>query len=631
MHVMTAPMPRDERGAVAVMVAMLVLVLFGISALAVDLGSAWVVRRNAQADTDLATLAGGGGENLPKTATGTGCSKFGANWNRPAPADQAIVDTASYLTEHRSRSVSLSGSNPTTAVTASQLVDCDFANGEAAYGKWSRTSTGLSFTANQNQLSVFSPGERVDFALGNVLGQSGVVVAGQATVEIKTQLLRTLPLYAFTGCDYGQQTIAQPTNGHSSEGVTLAFPDDKNTKIGFTLLGVNPVSSAQPPAVTLNASAAKVVITGTDLDKVTKVGFFRSSSSTPPAPIEVAKPNPLTTDWTLTGTTQLSVTIPTTVTSIEDTWFVRLYGPSKNNGTDPLWTPIENNGNADKTTNLAAFPFTVGSSTLSCAQGSTSGNFGTLDLFNSSSGAPNGQDDNIAYNIAFGLQYGLAPYPQAKWTPPLYQCVNGQDGVAKTWAQEGTNCVSTKPGLPSNAAEAGFVTGSGLPGNKALLKTSANQCPHDWAGASPHMVTAPTGHSINNDVLTCYLLDTTTTVGQVSSATYPFAVPKLEQSIYLSPRFVLVPVLGKGPTSGSSNSYEIVDFRPGFISDQALTATRGSQPNTGNGLVWTSNNRLQAVKVIFLNPGALPDPPLDADGKYIPYVGNGKKHLLLVD
>lgn len=610
------------------MVAVLVVVLLGIGALAVDLGAAWVVKRNAQADTDLSALAGGGGDNLPKTALGAGCSKLGANWNRPTFVDQAIVDTAKYLTEHRNRSVSLSGSNATTAVTAGQLVDCDFTNGEAAYGKWSRTSTGLTFLANPNQLSVVSPGEQVDFALGNVLDVSGVVVSGQATVEIKTQLQKALPLYAFTGCDYGLQTIAQPTNGHSSDGVTLAFPNDKNTKIGFTLLGVDPISIAQPPAVAQGATLAKVVITGTDLDTVTKVGFFRSSSPTPPNPIEVVKPG---AGWSLTGTTELRVTIPTSVTTVEDTWFVRLYGPSKNNGTDPLWTPVEHNGNANKSTNLAAYPFTVGSSTLSCSQGSTSGNFGTLDLFNSTSGAPNGQDANIAYNIAFGLQYGLAPYPQAHWTPPLFECVNGQDGVAKTWAQEGTNCVSTKPGLPSNAAEAGFVTGSGLPGNKALLKTSADQCSHDWPGAAPHMVTTPTGDSINNDVLTCYLEDSTTTVAQVSSAVYPFSAPKLSQAIYSSPRFVLVPVLGKGPTSGSSNSYEIVDFRPGFLSDQSLLATRGSQPNGSNGLVWTGNGKLQAVKVIFLNPNALPDPPLDPDGKYIPYVGNGKKHLLLVD
>lgn len=615
---------RDDSGAIAIVVAVLALAIFGIAALSVDLGTAWAVRRNVQGDTDFAALAGGAGSNLPATAAGGSCTTSGASWTRPLATDPAVVDAAQYLSEHRSRSLSFSATNSTAAVSAAQLVNCDFSDGEAAYGKWSGFGSTVSFTADKNQLSLISPSERVDFKFAPILGQSGVTVGAQSTVEIKTKLQLTLPLYAFTGCDYGLQTIAQPTNGQSSDGVNLSASSDSNTKIGYTALATDPSSSLSPPAVALNSSSSKIVITGSALDTVTKIGFFRSATTNPPAPVEILANS---SGWNLSGTTSLTVTIPSSVTSVEDTWFVRLYGPS--NGQTSEWTPVQKSGNADKSTNLAAFPFVVGTATLSCAQGSTSGNFGSLLLPNGSPGAPSGQDENIAYNIAYGLQYGLAPYPQDKWTSN-YECVDGQDGVGKTWPKEGTNCVGTKPGLPATAAQAGLVTGV-APDNKALLKTTANQCSHDWPGAADHMTTAPTGDVINNDVLTCFFTDGTTTVSQVSSSSYSFATPKIEQSIYKSPRFVLVPVLGKGPSSGSSANYEIVDFRPGFITDQGGGAVRGAKPDGGNGLVWTANNKLQAVKIIFLNPSSLPDPPLDANGKYIPYVGSGTKHLLLVD
>jgi hypothetical protein len=620
MHVMTRK--RDDQGVVAIMVALLAVVLLSVAALTVDIGQALVQKRDIQKQTDFAALAGAEGDDLPMTAAGIDCSITtpGSYGGKAAlAADPAIIDAAAYL----------SAQPHAGDVTPDQLVDCQLGNGEAAYGMFRRDSAGVHLDANPNQLSVISQPKRVDFGFATIMGFDNVDVAGQATVEIETPLINTLPLYAFSGCDYGSQTIAQPTNGHSSDGVNLAYNSGStgnNTYITLATLAVNPASTTTPPTVTLGSSSTSITLTGTHLDRVTKVGFFRSSA-TPPLPQEIVAPD-FTTN--LAGTSLTVTALPTTITNVQDTWFVRVYGPSKDNGTSPDWTPVTDKGNANNATNLAALPFNVGNATLNCAQGSSDGNFGTLLLPNTSSGAPNGQSDNIAYNIADGLQHSLGPFPEPKRTPPDFNCVAGQDG-AVLWPTDGTNCVDTKTGLDSAAAEAGFVTGVASKPGLLTDVSSGSKCPFNRPTGTTHQTTAPTGQTINNDVLSCYFTNDTITVGDVSSQSYSGGIV-IDQSIYKSPRFVQVPVLGRMPTTGGSDKYEIVDFRPGFITDQPAAATRLSGvPTSGNGITWTGNNKLQAVNVIFLNLKALPNPPLDENGQYIPYAGSGKKIPLLVN
>ena len=61
--------PRDERGVIAVMFALLLVVMLGITALIVDLGNARQQRRVAQASADAAALAGGEAIESGMTAT----------------------------------------------------------------------------------------------------------------------------------------------------------------------------------------------------------------------------------------------------------------------------------------------------------------------------------------------------------------------------------------------------------------------------------------------------------------------------------------------------------------------------------------------------------------------------------
>lgn len=622
---MRARRAHDERGVVAILVAVLAVLLLSLGAMAVDLGNAYVQKHDRQKLTDFAALAGAGGDNLPATLTGATCSagSDGYAGARANAADQAVVDAAAYLGSHP-------WDSSAPAPSATQLTDCKLSNGEAVYGtlQWNTASNGWVLNQNVNQLSLVSPEQKVDFGFASVMGFDSVNVAGRATVEIKTPLMKTLPFYAYNGCDYGPQTIAQPSNGHAASGVLLSHGSD-NFSATLTSLATNPTSS--PPQVPVNVADPNdsLIINGTNLTGIEKVGFFESgTTSAGPEPVTIDNSTSVRFAVNAAGT-QVSIShLPGGVTSVEDVWYVRVM---KNGQWSAVYT-----GNGNGNQNLNAPPLTVGTPVLTCGQGSNAGNFGTLLLpWNPVPSGVNGQSDNIAYNIAKGMQHGLAPYDKdlaaAPWT-----CAAGQDG-AVLWPTEGTNCTDTKTGLDSAAAKAGFITGIG--GASGLLTNvdSDDFCPNSYPSGTTHKKVLAgigpdvNGTIINNDILSCYFTTDSVTVSQVSSSTYNGSAV-IDQSIYKSPRFVQVPVLGAQPSNGGSNKYEILDFRPAFICDEPASATRlTGAPSSTNGIVWDNGSQLNSIQVIFLNPKALPDPPLDADGRYIPYVGTGSKVPLLVN
>jgi hypothetical protein len=89
-------------------------------------------------------------------------------------------------------------------------------------------------------------------------------------------------------------------------------------------------------------------------------------------------------------------------------------------------------------------------------------------------------------------------------------------------------------------------------------------------------------------------------------------------------------VLKVQPSSGGSQRYSIIDFRPGFITDEqaVATAVRGSQTGTtDNGLTFRSND-VEQIKVLFFNVNAL---PVDGDYPTIDFLGVGTPKIKLVD
>ncbi len=321
---------------------------------------------------DLAALAGG--SQLP-ASTATVCPT-----THPPAGDLAVAQVADYLVKNWPQDDS-GDPTPTQAQLAPLLVDCNNANGEVSY-------------PDENSVRVVTPDAQVNFGLAQVMGFNSTQVAAAATAEIKSPVLDTLPFYAFTGCDYGQQTISEPNNGHAPDAVLLSHPTESNAA-SLTTLTTSPASN--PVKVPLNSTTTSLTISGTGLSAVTAVGFFESGNAT-------SGPEPLVVDstgFTISGGTAITVAapLPAALTGVQSTWYVRVKVGTQ-------WSEVKTGSGNNQT--LKALPLSIGNPLLTCAQGSSGGNFGTLRLSNHTE---TGQWQTIAANIAGGLDSTLAAYP----------------------------------------------------------------------------------------------------------------------------------------------------------------------------------------------------------------------------
>lgn len=579
---------RGEDGQVAVLVGLLSVVLMGAASMAVDLGQAFVQRQDVQEDTDLAALAGVAGSNLPGTTAGS-CG-YGP---RAAATDQAVIDVAAHL-------VANAGDSWSVTPTATGLADCNLANGEVLYGSVATTSGVLTLTYDPYLLTVISPDRDVTFAFAPVLGNDSTQVDARATAAIRSPAVRSVPFYAFVGCDWGRQTIAQPNNGHAATTVSLAFPDESNAAT-LTSLTTDPLSD--PPRITVPApDPSPLTIAGTGLKNAQKpvmgLGFFEPGGS---SPVWV----PAADFASHTDTAIRLANVPAAVRTVPGDWYVRVR-------TSDGWSKVYDNHGS-----LLALPLIVGNPTLTCGQGSSGGNFGTLRLFPSwGGGSTNVQ---IALNIAKGLEHTLAAHPS-----PVASglCGTGTAGTV-LWPNEATNCIATDPGMAAQAAQAGFIEGVGSTKGRLGNVATGTGCADSGAPAT----TVLEGFVINNDSLSCFLTSDDVNLGTINSADYA-GDPVFSPAIYHSPRFMLIPVLAVQPTSGASRSYQIVGFRPAFLTGQPNSATRSTPPNPGNGLTLDRHGEIESVQVVFINGNALP--PMDAAGT-TDYAGSGPRVIRLVD
>ena len=251
---------------------------------------------------------------------------------------------------------------------------------------------------NKNQLSLVSPKKHVDYGLARLIGINGVDVYGSSTIEIKSPKMNTLPFYAFSGCDYGPQTLQQPNNGHSADLLMLWHQSETNAA------RMTSVTPSYYPAGTVTGTLQPIDILFTaplPLTGVTEIGFFESGNATEgPAPVTVL-PAPAPGGFTIAGNTIHLNDLPDQtrgVTGVQQFWYIRV----KIGG---QWSTVYAPG-----TTLNAPQLTIGDPPLICGQGSSSGNFGTLLLSNHVGG---GADKMGAANVALGLDSTLAIYPTA--------------------------------------------------------------------------------------------------------------------------------------------------------------------------------------------------------------------------
>jgi Flp pilus assembly pilin Flp len=589
---------RDESGAVAVVYGLLIVVLVSVAALGTDIGNKVGRLSVTQNQADFAALDAGQMMS----------DNFAAGATPSAATVNAVVASLNSNQPQDDKPPTSTCVQAKTCVGAAQLTDGDVENGEVRY-----TALGLQ---------VIAPRHWVDFGFAKIMGFSGSYVDAAATVHVYSPGLRVMPMFAVTGCDYGLQTLADPSGGGATSVVpALAFPIEINNTDLQSPLVLQDSTGASVSTFPLSSTGNTLQVTAKKWDQSNYIGFFRSDDLTPSAIVTVAVPGaPFGTGG---GSAQtVTVNVPASVTSVETVWWVRIFDGDGN----PVATPHAASSPGSWSKQSDALPVVVGQAALQCLSGPTVGNFGTLKFPRTD--VPNA--DFIPVDIAAGLQPPLTPHTLSP-VPPSGLCTSTTTNavisdVPNPGLMPGTNCVDTDTGLAANVATQGLIQGSN--GHTGLLLTAPTKSNCDPNGGSTTRNIAIAGgpYKINDEVLSCYLTGGKS-IGDIAKASYAGG-PALDASILTSPRFFFVPVLKVQP-SGGGNKYAIIDFRPAFITDeQAISsAVKNSHTGTSDNGIMIQGNDIKQLKVVFFNFDAL---PRDPGGNVIDYLGTGPKLVRLV-
>lgn len=433
------------------------------------------------------------------------------------------------------------------------------------------------------RVDLWAPRSHVEYGLAGVLtDDDGLDVQAHAAAQIKAAKGgATLPFFAAQGCDSGPQSIRNDTGPSSAPPPPDLSPTSfPNNNASFT---INPTEA--PPGTT----SMSIELSGNGFNNVDAVGFSGAGGLHHEATV------------TPIGSPQdgsIIVSVPSEVLAAEGVWWVRAHTA---NG---RWSPTSE-----------AKPFTVGEEKLYCDD-SNEGNFGTIHLPRSDT-----PSFTLEWNIIKGVMPTLALHPA-----PNGECSGRAGSVeSKTVPVDGTNCLQTEAGLKVAQTNGGLIQGKGgLPGRLDTDSTSGCSRNND-DGRTPYAIK---GKHINDDVLTCFIVNGSD-IGDLVEGNAG-GTQALSADIFGSPRFFWIPVLDTDPSMGTK-SWPIVDFRPGFITDQALTATHDA-PGTitvFNGLEEDPEG-ISEVRVILFDELALPE-FAPASGGEEDYTGSGPKTLVLVE
>lgn len=446
---------------------------------------------------------------------------------------------------------------------------------------------------NDWRVELWAPTAHVDYGLARAVmdeetADEGVDVPAYAAAQIKSpSQANTLPMYAVSGCDSGAQVLTDPPPGPAPVSAAPAA-----TPVGDADL-------QQALAVTPNdvdsgvTTPYPVVVTGEvkDVKGWTAQAVFYNANGTSYAAAGTAT----VPDTTGGGYKSFSISVPTVpaeVLAANGVWWVRVQFTSPTGVVQ--WTRYQDSA-----------PFTVGD--LLFCDGMVSGNFGTLRLARDD--VPNGAW--VEMNIIKGVMPQLAINASS-----AVPCSPVDSDLAPV---SPTDCVSTDPGFPNEAATDGLVNGSGSTPGRLDADTTPG-C--DRNGGDDRTSDSP---NLNDDLLSCYIVGGHS-VGDVVAGVDNI----LSADIFDSPRFFFIPVIPVEAAHGASGAYPIISFRPGFITNESMaaTATARGAISGHNGLTFHSGH-IEQIHVVLFPESALPDtaPPI---GGEIDYTGSGTKVLVLV-
>ena len=587
---------RTERGVIAVMVALMATLLFACAALAVDLGNAWARKREVQKQVDVSALAAGW--MLPMTST-----------NKTAIA----VKVAEYLDDSDNHALGQA------TITAAQLINADAADGEIVF----QNNDGTPCTESCPQMRVLAPVARVDFGLAGAIGISHADVQGTATVRVVSELPpreKALPFWLPSGCGYGP-TQADTTQGGTNQAEptpapTTATPTPTATPTATPtpeprfqpdpgLVGTHVLDGAAITPVgylgstTVNGYSVTGV-SGSGIKKVT----LRAYPPTGTAYVDFAA------QTTGDGALPAFQVASSDVTNVPGDWWVYALAQKNNSfsyssthlvirvtgGPTPTATPT------DTATPTATPTATESGVPVGCI-GQDRGNFGQLDSARAEGGT---KQTRFARNLALGIDHTLVPYVFPTGVHEQKQCDSPGSPLpgAQTddVSRNGNNCIIGDTGNDGPKTYDGLIAGlgDGTPGRLEVVN-GATTC----AGRGALVMG---GHTLNNDVLSCFLRNGASLSDIASPSGVTTAM--LDPAVIHSPRFVYLPVVYASDRA-QKNYQPIRQFVPGFITDE----TQSTPATSANGLD-VNGNSVKVLHVFTFNRDALP--PLE-DSRTVDY------------
>ena len=561
---------RAERGAIAIMVAVLATTLFSCAALAVDLGNAWARKRAVQKQVDVSALAAGW--MLPMTVS-----------NKSAIADKV----ASFFNDANNLV------NGQAAVTGSELLNGVTTDGEILW----QNPDGTACSDKCLQMRVLAPAARVDFGFANVFGTSHTDVQRVATVRVVSGLppeQQTLPFWLPTGCGFGP-TEADTTQGGSSPTPTPT-PTASPTATATSTVRFQPDASVVGTQGLIGAAVTSVgymgatTVTGYSVSGLTGNGVKKVTLRAYPP----------------TGTAYVDFAAQTTSGGSLPSFQVSQADVSKIPGDWWIWAIVKS-GNTDLYSSnhlvirVTGGPAPTATATPTVADtgisvgcvGQDRGNFGQLDSPRYDGGS---KQTRFAENIAKGIDHMLAPYVFADGQTERKQC--DEPGYVLPGAQlddtprNGNNCIVGDTGNDGPKTYDGLVTGlgDGTPGRLEVV--------HGHTTCDERSDVSMSGHLVNNDVLSCFLRNGATLAS--ITATTGVTTSMLDPAVMDSPRFVWLPVVYAYDRAQKSFQ-PIRTFVPGFITDETQT----TEATSSNGLDLDGNS-VKVLHVFTFNRDALP-------------------------
>ena len=629
---------RDERGAIAVISAVVAVVLMLIGAFVIDIGSTWAWRGKLQVQADKAALLAA--RSLPATD---------ATSQKKAAKYVAYYIACHVLPGQTQLDPSIpscpSGTTPDSAPILS-------------YAQQLLNSGSVTFP-KATQIKEIAPPARVDYGFGRLAGVTGKTVQKMAIAQASSPGTM-VPIGLSLPC----LLSAAGTVPNGGDAVTSILPINYVTPGPLSPSGSTTTvwpssyistSASRPVLSTVNTSPTPVVsgsppasftLTGSSWGTLSAVQVYFHKGPDTGTPAAAASLNLPVLD-AVTGTATVTGVLPSVVMQNPGTWEVKVGAQSLLGTTewsDPLSLDV---------TAAAGSPQAIG-----CGRLLDSPRAGATDRASA-----------LTQNLQQGLDHPLVQHPNlVSVTAP-----NLTPDGAVTAASDPTSmftCSGTAPDVLDVPNPGGTPNCVRLQGTDSWVGTSFTDgmlgpesggvagrlvCTSAWPCNGP--TTTVRGVQISDDTFDQFVLDSSALHNDLffGLSTYitnglPVITPQnaLSPDIYQSHRFMWVPVMSNpaNPTPGSD--YPNLTFRPIFITQNSpsgwtpydqlfdelssLMSSLGiSSSDVQHGLVMSPDGQsLEAMRFMTIEPASLPLVEDDYNGPTTDYVGVGPKLARLV-